>query len=388
MLSFLAANIGLEPSALSGAMEATQLARADSTWPGIKVGLGWTLFERDGERLWLHGGGVPGYRSFIGFSKAQRRGVVVLGNSSTDVEDIGLYLLDRNLGIVEAAPSVVREPATVAASLLEDYAGLYQVDDERKISISREEDRLFLQVTRQARIEILPESETRFYVTEPEAAVMFVRDGNGDVTELVLHQAGREFHCRRLPAVGIPALDTRVYDSYVGRYDVGASRSIIVTREGNRLFVQPTLRPREEVFPAGPERQFVSRISDTEVRFVTQQGHGVSGLVLHQGRDEMTASRVEESTRTVEVDPEILEQIAGLYQHNPDFHLTVIKLGNRLFIKGTGQPMHRMYPLSETRYFLKTAPSPNEVVFTREGGRVTSLTVFAGGATETSRKIR
>jgi hypothetical protein len=50
--------------------------------------------------------------------------------------------------------------------------------------------------------------------------------------------------------------------------------------------------------------------------------------------------------------------------------------------------MHELYPLSETRYFLKTVPAPNEVIFKREGGKVTSVTVSAGGETETSRKIR
>ena len=102
----------------------------------------------------------------------------------------------------------------------------------------------------------------------------------------------------------------------------------------------------------------------------------------------MRAARVEEQVRTVDVEPEILEQLAGVYRHNPDFHLTVIRIGNRLFIKGTGQPMHELYPLSATRYFAKTVPSPNEVAFMRDDGRVTSLTVTAGRETETSTKIR
>lgn len=388
MLKFLAANIGLEPSALFGAMQAAQQPRADSAWPGIKVGLGWAVFERDGKKLWIHSGGVPGYRSFIGFSKEGKKGVVVLGNSSTDIEDIGLYLLDRNLGLVDSGPSVVREPVTLAASLLDAYAGFYKIDDNTKVSISREGDRLFLQITRQGRYELLPESETRFFIVQPEVLVMFVKDGSDHASELVLRQAGHEVRCPRLPAVQTVAIDIDVYDSYVGRYEVGPSRSIMVTREGDRLFVQPTLKPREELFPAGSETEFASRISDTEARFVTQQDRGVSELVLRQGRDEMTASKIEEQTQTVEVDPEILEQLAGLYQYNPDFHLTVVRIGTRLFIRGTGQPMHELYPLSETQYFLKTAPSPNEVVFTREGGRITSLTVNAGGDKETSRKIR
>ncbi len=388
MLRFLAANVGLEPSALSGAMQATHQPRAESEWPGLRIGLGWAVYERDGETLWMHSGGVPGYRSFIGFSKKQKKGVVVLGNSSTDIEDIGLYLFDRSLGLVESAPPVAREPVTVDAGLLDAYAGFYRIDDDRMISISREEDRLFVQLTGQARLALLPESETRFFIVQPEALITFVRRQGDHVSELVLRQAGHEIHCPRLPEAPTAAIDTGVYDSYVGRYEVGSSRSIIVTRDGNRLFVQPTLQPREEIFSAGSETEFVSRINDTEARFIRQPDGGVTELVLRQGRNEMTGKKIEEPAGTVEVDPEILEQLTGLYQYNPDFHLTVTRIGARLFIQGTGQPMHELYPLSETRYFLKTAPAPNEVTFTREGGRITSLTVSAGGDQETSRKIR
>lgn len=388
MLRFLAANIGLEPSPLIGAMDESRKVRVDSAWPGIRVGLGWAIVERDSGDLWMHSGGVPGYRSFIGFSRERKKGVVVLGNSSTDIEDIGLYLLDEGYGLMESGPSMVREPVTVPPSLLDRYAGLYRLDEERKIAISREHDRLFLQITQQVRFQLLPESETRFFITEPEVLITFVQDAGGRVSALVLRQAGLEASCPRLPEVRPAAIEAGAYDPYVGRYDTGGSRSIIVTAEGDRLFVQPTLRPREELSPTGSAGEFASRISDTRLRFVTREDRAVSGLVLTQGRDEMTASKVEESIRPVEVDPVILEQLAGLYQHNPDFHLTVIRLGDRLFLQGTGQPMHRLYPLSETRYFLRTAPEPNEVLFTREGGRIVSLTVNAGGDLERSRKIR
>jgi D-alanyl-D-alanine-carboxypeptidase/D-alanyl-D-alanine-endopeptidase len=390
MLRFLAANIGLEPSPLSRAMQAAQQARADSEWPGVKVGLGWCVVERDGKTLRMHSGGVPGYRSFIGFSTQPKRGVVVLGNSSTDIEDIGLYLLDKELGLLESGPSisVVREPVTVAASLLDAYAGLYQVDESRKISISREEDRLLLQITRQPSYVLLPESETRFFIAQPEVLVTFVNEGGNHVSELVVRQAGREVRCPRLPPVQAAAVDTRVYDSYVGRYEVNPARAIQVTREGDRLFVQPTLEPREELYPASPGAEFLAYLSDTHVHFVTKQDGTVSGLVLRMGKNEMIAAKVEEHFKTVEVDPTMLEQLVGVYQHNPDFHLTVIKIGNRLFIKGTGQPMHELYALSETRFFAKTVPLPNEVSFARDNGRVTSLTVSAGREIETSRKIR
>jgi hypothetical protein len=387
MLRLLAANLGLIETPLARAIEMTHQSRLDSGWSGFSIGLGWGLLERDGAQIWLHSGGVPGYRSLVAFSKQQRKGVVVLGNSSTDIEDIGLYLLDSSLGLAQVGTAAIKEPVEVDPRLYDSYAGHYQIDKWTMIAVFKESGKLFLQITRQPRFELLPEADRRFFIAQPEAQVELVMEGS-QVNELVLSQAGRSFHCRRLPPVRTTPVDEAVAESYTGRYRVDEARSIMITRDGNRLFVQPTMQPREELF-ARSASEFFARISDTELRFVTDQDGQVSGLELRQGRDQMTASKVAEQTATVDLPSETLAPLAGLYRHSPDFHLTVTLLGDRLFIQGTNQPMHQLYPRSDSSFFLKTVPPPGEVSFQRDNtGRVTSLTVFAGRETETSRKIR
>jgi hypothetical protein len=51
--------------------------------------------------------------------------------------------------------------------------------------------------------------------------------------------------------------------------------------------------------------------------------------------------------------------------------------------------MHQMYPLSDSRFVLKTVPAPGEVSFQRDrAGNVVSLTIAAGSETEISLKVR
>ncbi|HEX3718958.1 MAG TPA: serine hydrolase domain-containing protein [Verrucomicrobiae bacterium] len=90
LLKFLAANMGLTNSSLSKAMSATQQPRHGSG-PFRKIGLIWQIQTVSGA-IW-HNGGTFGYHSYIGFKKNPLRGVVVLANSGSDIEDIGQYVL-------------------------------------------------------------------------------------------------------------------------------------------------------------------------------------------------------------------------------------------------------------------------------------------------------
>jgi serine-type D-Ala-D-Ala carboxypeptidase/endopeptidase len=94
MLKFVAANIGLNASPLASAMSRTHQTQHDTGIEGLDVGLGWHILKRfDTELIW-HNGGTGGYHSFVGFNKAKRTGVVILSNSTNDIDDIGRYLLE------------------------------------------------------------------------------------------------------------------------------------------------------------------------------------------------------------------------------------------------------------------------------------------------------
>jgi hypothetical protein len=74
----------------------------------------------------------------------------------------------------------------------------HTLESEFSISVARRGGRLFARGTGQQEFEIFPESETTFFYTLLEAKLSFVRDGGGEVVEVVLHQGGGESRGRKI----------------------------------------------------------------------------------------------------------------------------------------------------------------------------------------------
>lgn len=97
MLAFLAANLALVESPLSGATKTTHAPRARADSDRTDIGLGWHIGTRTGAR-W-HNGQTGGYHSFVAFVPGRQVGVVVLTNASGGIIDtLGTQLLQLMLG--------------------------------------------------------------------------------------------------------------------------------------------------------------------------------------------------------------------------------------------------------------------------------------------------
>ena len=80
---------------LTSALGATLASRHPTGIGDSEIGLGWAIMKKGSDELIWHDGGTGGYATFIGFigflAKA-KVGVVILSNTSSDV-DIGLHLI-------------------------------------------------------------------------------------------------------------------------------------------------------------------------------------------------------------------------------------------------------------------------------------------------------
>jgi hypothetical protein len=54
------------------------------------------------------------------------------------------------------------------------------------------------QATGQGKVEIYPSSPTEFFLKVVDAQITFVKDASGAVTQLVLHQGGRDMPGKKL----------------------------------------------------------------------------------------------------------------------------------------------------------------------------------------------
>jgi CubicO group peptidase (beta-lactamase class C family) len=102
---------------------------------------------------------------------------------------------ERAVRVADAPPA--REPIELDPSIYDDYVGVYELEPGFDLTVSRDGDRLIVQATGQSAVEILPESETEFFIREIDAQITFVRNASGSVDRLILHQGGRDIPAER-----------------------------------------------------------------------------------------------------------------------------------------------------------------------------------------------
>jgi D-alanyl-D-alanine-carboxypeptidase/D-alanyl-D-alanine-endopeptidase len=190
MLKFIAANLGLNQSPLLAAMQKTHQPQHDTGIPDLEIGLGWHILKKfDTEIVW-HNGGTGGYHSFIGFDKKKRKGVVVLSNSTNDIDDIGRHVLESQYALAKVEPPKVRKAIKLDPKIFDAYVGEYQLAPNFILTFSREGDKFFTQATGQGKFEIFAETEIDFFLEVVDAQVTFVKDDKGQVTQVTLRQNG------------------------------------------------------------------------------------------------------------------------------------------------------------------------------------------------------
>jgi hypothetical protein len=190
MLSFLAANMGLESSPLFNIMQETHKGRFSIRKDVVKVGLSWIVVKEEDIHIVFHGGDTDGYRAFIAFDPVKKTGVVVFANFEDTIDDIGFFALTGKeeilkLGAYEGEP----HQGQVDPRIYDDYIGKYQTTPSFFISVTREGDRLFAQATGQPKFELFPESESMFFLKAVQAKIIFERDSSGKVYRLIVRSS-------------------------------------------------------------------------------------------------------------------------------------------------------------------------------------------------------
>jgi D-alanyl-D-alanine-carboxypeptidase/D-alanyl-D-alanine-endopeptidase len=297
LLTFLAAELGYEKTALAAAMASQLAVRRPTSNTGLEIALGWHVFKKGGDReiVW-HNGGTGGYRSFIGSDPRSRVGVVVLSDTFTaaGVDDIGQHLLDPAVALSQA-PRTHKEIA-IDTKTLDGYVGRYQLTPNFILTVTRDEKRLFAQATGQSAIELFAEGNREFFMKAVDAQITFETDDQGRATSLTLHQNGAHTPAKRIEGKADKkkevAVAPEVLERYVGRYAITPAFVLNVTRENDHLFLQATGQPRFPLFADG-ERHFFLEVVDAQITFEVDAAGRVTKLVLHQNGVDQKAARKE-----------------------------------------------------------------------------------------------
>jgi len=160
-------------------------------------GLGLFVDGTDRARRFTHTGSNVGFKSYLVGYFDSGQGAVVMTNSENGAQLI-LEIL-RSIAAEYGWPDYRMKERVVAKidpSIYDAYVGEYEVAPGLILTVTKEGDKLFSQSPGQPRSEMLPESDTTFFLRDIDAQFTFVREG-GQTVRVVIRR-GREFQARKI----------------------------------------------------------------------------------------------------------------------------------------------------------------------------------------------
>lgn len=323
LLKYVAANLGLTRTSLTPLVEKTRAsyfrARMDTdTGLDTDIGLAWmTTSELDETKIVQHGGLTDGFVSEVCFDVARHRGVVVLCNS----QDFEVYKLGRLLLESEWQSERRQNETQIDRQVYGSYVGQYQqlavigAPSHPIISVRREGERLFAQTTGSKSwpvdvllppiaVELLPESENRFFERLSGTPLAFSRDAQGKVNGLTVLYEGETMCYAKIsdepgktsapprPRVAIQ-LDTKFLNAVVGHYEFTPSAAfptgakVAIGWEGDQLVGQAAgqnaLQGAFDIYPES-ETNFFLKVNGAQLTFIKNNRGQTTKVIYHTYR--------------------------------------------------------------------------------------------------------
>ncbi len=252
-------------------------------------GYGWGITDFRGLSRIGHTGGLHGFLSCLVYYPEIKGTVIVLSNCSPPKNVVPATFAEKLTDIFFEEHLEVNEAVAMDSLALEKYAGRYEYPGSRVMTISREGDHLFAQLTGQNGYEIFPKGEHSFFWKVVSAEINFMVEQD-KVVAAMHKQSGQEFRAAKLPDRKAIALDAGIFDRHVGKYDL-MGKEVRVWREEDAYFTQISGQPKFRLYPESDVRFFMKDMV-VDVEFETSDG-STSGLIIHQAGQQVKASKTE-----------------------------------------------------------------------------------------------
>ncbi|MCF6225760.1 MAG: serine hydrolase [Xanthomonadales bacterium] len=249
----------------------------------------WMVFGDNQNKIYWHNGGTGGFSSFAGFNPSTNEGWIVLSNSNYDITRLGLSLFSNTPAPTPASPSTTSEDFS-------EYYGFYAISPDFVLNVFSQEDKLFVQATGQAALQLAVSGEDKFTLLSVDAQLVFERDAAGNINQAALHQNGAIMPAPRI------AKDTSIQSyteikadevtlkAYTGRFELAAGVDFQIKVENGQLMVKLSGQAWLPVFAYDKDKFFYKAV-DAQLTFNREESKEVVSLTLHQNGANQTAPK-------------------------------------------------------------------------------------------------
>jgi CubicO group peptidase (beta-lactamase class C family) len=246
----------------------------------------------DGRKQMWHNGGIQGFNSSMAWYPESKTTVVVLANLNGQAADQMLPQLAAVAFGKDVQLTSERKAIKLPREQMASYVGTYQLAPKVKLMMTFDGDQMMTQLSGQQKLQVFPEADGKFFLKVVDAQLEFVKDANGKVTHVILHQNGRDQKAARIsdtvPEKKAITLRPELLTAYAGPYMAGPS-PVTVAVKGDHLTMN--VGPQQFELFADSETTFFVKEIDAEVEFLKGGNGAVTGLVSHLGPQDIQATR-------------------------------------------------------------------------------------------------
>lgn len=195
-LELAQAYAGRSERVISKEMARQMLTEGVGGW-GLGIGLG----GRDGRASFSHGGSNNGYKCTMFVYRDGEQGAIIMtnGDRGSALANELMRAIAREYDWPDYRP-VERTVAEVDQKIYANYTGAY-TDGRVRITVEVKGGKMYLTAVAAGLIgaELLPESETEFFMLDDNIRIKFVREEEGPASEMVINVGSQTIRARRAP---------------------------------------------------------------------------------------------------------------------------------------------------------------------------------------------
>ncbi len=302
-----------------------------------------------------------------------------------------------------ASPPAIDRAEDTTASRKPGHVSFYSLDRAQVFGVFREGDDLFGQLSGQRKVRLAAAGDGTYAYPSAAGQITLAVGNDQQPSELTLNRNGHDMRAARIAELswqGVEA-EPRPLDSYVGWYQLGPGRVLSVTREGDRLSVQETGRPKFAVRASGPDA-FASNHDDLAIFLRDGQANvtqvllqdPLSGARLAPRVSDAKAKAIEEefARRVAEVPDRFREQaplpgskeailrgIESLQQGSPNYERMSAPLAAKIHRQASElQVMFKTLGAVESIYFRGVGPGGYDVYGVKFANGVVEIRLLLG----------